>query len=218
MYDVEYNPAGWSGFKIDLIRPTGTKPLVYWDDLYLPAGTINLNGCGDAAGCHGWPSGSYGDMKTVNTWWYSLSTTLAPITLTYKHSHAFQENQTICEGQIVQFFGNTYTTSGIYTQNYLNMMGCDSTYTLYLTVNPRPVVNIPDQQTVCGNNSVVLNAGPCPGCTYQWSTGAVTPSITVTAPGGNYTVTVTNFYPCSTIKQAQVSFAPVPAGFPIRHD
>lgn len=223
MYDVEYNPNGWAGFKVDLIRPAGPKPLVYWDDLLLPGGTIDLNGCNAAGGCHGWScpgSGvcSYGDMKTVNTWWYSLSTTMAPITLTYRHSHSFQQNQTICEGEGVQFFGNTYTTSGVYTQNYQNIMGCDSTYKLFLTVNPRPVVNIPASQTVCGNNSVVLNAGPCPGCTYLWSTGATTPAITVTNPGGTYQVTVTNFYPCATVKQAQVSFAPVPVQVPIKHN
>jgi len=223
MYDVEYNPNGWPGFKIDLIRPTGTKPKVYWDDSQLPGGTVNLDGCDDVNGCHGWscPGTSacnYGDVKTVNTWWYSLSTTMAPITLTYRRSHLFESNQSICEGESVQFFGNTLTASGIYIQNYTNIMGCDSTYKLYLTVNPAPVVNIPADTTVCGNSAVVLQAGPCLGCTYLWSTGATTPSINVLPPGGTFSVTVTNFYPCSTTKSSHVSFAPVPGPSLIRHN
>ena len=223
MYDVEYNPFGWPGFKIDLIRPAGTKPKVYWDDSQLPGGTVNLNGCDDPAGCHGWSCPgtnpcSYGDVKTVNTWWYSLSTTMAPITLTYRRSHLFESAQTICEGESVQFFGNTLTASGIYTQNYTNVMGCDSTYKLYLTVNPAPVINLPSDTTVCGNSALVLDAGTCLGCTYLWGTGATTSSINVFPPGGTYTVTVTNFYPCSTTKTIQAGFAPVPGPLLIKHN
>ena len=223
MYDVEYNPSGWPGFKIDLIRPVGDKPKVYWDDSQLVGGTVNLDGCDNPAGCHGWScpgtsACSYGDMKTVNTWWYSLSSTMAPITLTYRRSHLFESAQTICEGESVQFFNNTLTLSGTYTQNYTNIMGCDSTYMLYLTVNPAPIISLPEDTTACGNTTVVLDAGSCLECTYLWNTGATTSTINVLPPGGTYSVSVTNSYPCSRTQSTQVNFAPVPGPILIKHN
>lgn len=42
--------------------------------------------------------------------------------------------QTICQGQSINFFGNTLNTSGTYTHNGATVYGCDSVVTLQLTV------------------------------------------------------------------------------------
>lgn len=46
-------------------------------------------------------------------------------------------NQTICEGEAYQFYGQNYMMTGIYVQTFQNIHGCDSTITLNLTVIPR---------------------------------------------------------------------------------
>ncbi|HEX8545341.1 MAG TPA: gliding motility-associated C-terminal domain-containing protein, partial [Cytophagaceae bacterium] len=75
LYDVENHT---KGFIVDLVRPVGPKPMLFWDDSGIPGGTKNLTGCNDPGGCHAWPfteytntSASYGDVKTINTWWYA---------------------------------------------------------------------------------------------------------------------------------------------------
>lgn len=72
LYDVENHP---NGFSVGLVRPSGNKPSLFWDDSELPDGTTNLTGCSDAGGCHSWdennPSYQWGDKVTINTWWYA---------------------------------------------------------------------------------------------------------------------------------------------------
>ena len=81
LYDVEYNVYG---FTIGLVRPSGTIPLVYWDDSNIPSGTTNFAGCLSPPGCHAWntpPAGGFGNLNTVNTWWYNVSTSTAPVNI-----------------------------------------------------------------------------------------------------------------------------------------
>ncbi|MBO9700559.1 MAG: gliding motility-associated C-terminal domain-containing protein [Sporocytophaga sp.] len=70
LFDVENNT---KGYIVDLVRPTGPRPSLFWDDSKIGGGT-NLTGCNSATGCHTW-SGDFGDAKTINTWWYVNSTT-----------------------------------------------------------------------------------------------------------------------------------------------
>lgn len=73
LYDVEHNP---DGYIVELVRPAGGKPSLYWDDAAITTGTatdgkVNLTGCSNAAGCHRWRSrGNNNSAETINTWWY----------------------------------------------------------------------------------------------------------------------------------------------------
>ncbi len=73
LYDVEANP---DGYIVELIRPAGTKPNLYWDDSAINKGTaidgkVNLTGCSNAGGCHKWRNrGDNASAETINTWWY----------------------------------------------------------------------------------------------------------------------------------------------------
>lgn len=73
LYDVEANP---DGYIVELIRPAGTQPSLYWDDTNITAGTaidakVNLTGCSNMSGCHKWKNrGNNAASETINTWWY----------------------------------------------------------------------------------------------------------------------------------------------------
>lgn len=77
LYDVENNR---NGIIVDLIRPTGPRPKIFWDDSRITAGTaldglVNLTGCTNPSGCHRFTG--RGDnacppcSETINSWWYA---------------------------------------------------------------------------------------------------------------------------------------------------
>jgi uncharacterized protein (TIGR02145 family) len=81
LYDVEGNS---SGFTIALVSPVGATPPVFWDDTNIPGGINNstLPGCTSPPGCHSWSgSSNWGDLNTINTWWYNVTTTTAPVSI-----------------------------------------------------------------------------------------------------------------------------------------
>lgn len=77
LYDVEANT---SGFTVGIVSPSGAAPSVYWDDTNIPGGGTNTGtaGCVSPPGCHAW---SDGDLHTMNTWWYNVSTSTVPVTI-----------------------------------------------------------------------------------------------------------------------------------------
>ncbi|MDN5200195.1 Ig-like domain-containing protein [Fulvivirgaceae bacterium BMA10] len=71
IFDVESNP---NGFKATTLKPAFQVETLHFDDVNLPGGMENLEGC--ASPCHEWlpTSGccsSIGNARTVNTWWFS---------------------------------------------------------------------------------------------------------------------------------------------------
>lgn len=100
---------------------------------------------------------------------------------------------------------NTITVTD-YTQSYnvtvTGTNGCTSVYGYGVADVAAPIVNLSDA-LACDGETITLDAGT-EGVTYQWSTGADTPTIDVTDAGW-YVVTVTNFTGCTTIDSAFVS-------------
>lgn len=83
MYDIEFND---NGYKVEVIRPPGPAPAIFWDDSMLWDGTnVNLDGCSDTAGCHLWGIES-GDTNTINSWWYVGASTAPPVNFVLKRS------------------------------------------------------------------------------------------------------------------------------------
>lgn len=81
---------------------------------------------------------------------------------------------------------------------------------LDVSVDLGQVVNLPPGQ------SVLLDPGAVPGATYVWSTGASTPTITVTQPG-EYSATVTPATGCQIVENVLVqlgTFTSLPAYTP----
>ena len=80
LYDVEGNT---QGFTIGLESPTTGTPAVYWDDSNISGYTVcPPTGC-NTPPCHIWSSGGggWGNLNTINTWWYNVSSSLAPVSI-----------------------------------------------------------------------------------------------------------------------------------------
>ncbi|ASZ13060.1 gliding motility-associated C-terminal domain-containing protein [Chitinophaga sp. MD30] len=88
--------------------------------------------------------------------------------------------------------------------------GCVSdTVVFKLTYNAKPVVNLGRDTTICGGNSLILDAGANNfAYNIRWSTGATTQRIPV-SQAGTYWVTVTNGI-CSTTDTIKVAMVPTP--------
>lgn len=78
-YDVEYIPVGYS---VTQIRPvSGVVNKLHYDDVNIPdsPGTgipqTEINGC--TAPCHNYTNQNYGNLNTINTWWFSSENALA---------------------------------------------------------------------------------------------------------------------------------------------
>ena len=109
---------------------------------------------------------------------------------------------------------NPYTgPSTTYTYSYTDGNGCSATSDpASITTNPlpaTPTISAGSATTFCLGGSVTLTASS--GSTYLWSTGATTPSITVTT-SGNYSVQVTNGFGCQSAFSADtiVTVTPQP--------
>ena len=77
------------------------------------------------------------------------------LVLTVNPSYAMTEEATICEGTTYSWHGKTYTTAGIYYDSLQTIHGCDSIWTLTLTVNP--------------NHASYDTAYICYGESYTWN-------------------------------------------------
>ncbi len=86
--------------------------------------------------------------------------------------------------------------------------GCFTVVRLSLTLNPKPVLELPEKIEFCKGKTVTLDAGSG-FATYLWNTGATTQTITVSA-AGNYSVTVTNNFGCQNSDQIQVNYIVLP--------
>lgn len=62
-------------------------------------------------------------------------------------AYEFEEEVSICEGEIFSWQGNDYALPGSYEASYESISGCDSTYVLHLEVNP--VYDLEEFAAVC---------------------------------------------------------------------
>ncbi len=108
------------------------------------------------------------------------------------------------------------TTAGSYTVRVTNAEGCQSAASdpLAVTVNPappKPTIIPSGPTTFCEGGNVTLSA-PAGAAAYQWSNGATTQTINVTA-AGSFTVRITNASGCLSVASdaSAVTVNPPPA-------
>ena len=93
--------------------------------------------------------------------------------MTINNATASTNNQTVCYGGSYSINGNTYTSTGSYTDVFTNAAGCDSTVTTNLTVLSQLTVTVQaiGNATVCTGSSVSLSMVGFASATntYQWS-------------------------------------------------
>jgi len=112
------------------------------------------------------------DYTTANTYTANYSSingcdSIYTLNLTVNPVYAFNETHSICSGQTYVWHGQNLTTANTYTANYSSINGCDSIYTLNLTVNP--------VYAYTENHSI------CDGETYNWHGADYTTANTYTA-------------------------------------
>ncbi len=158
------------------IQPGGTVTFGYLAPITLTASDLSI--CGgesinlNANGADGTPS--------VTTY------TLNPGGLTNNTNGVFSG--------LTPAITTTYNVSATYG-------GCSQSANVTINVEGNILTTInPTNQTVCAfpvvlTASTNINGTPCAGCTYVWSTGATTTSISVNA-AGTYTVTATTSNGC----------------------
>jgi gliding motility-associated-like protein len=79
------------------------------------------------------------------------------VTTTLIHHPSYQQtiSSTICEGDTFKMGSKKYTESGVYVNNYVSRLGCDSIVTLNLNVNVKTEKNI--EFTICDGDTLLLN-------------------------------------------------------------
>lgn len=100
------------------------------------------------------------------------------------------------------------TSSGTYSVDVTDTIGCTLSDTVVITFTPFPTVNLGANQAACQGSTVTLNAGN-PGASYLWNTTATTQTIGVTTTG-NYSVAVTDTFGCSGSDTVTVTIHPLP--------
>jgi|GEM_PF-818488 len=135
------------------------------------------------------------------------------------------DDQEICDGETATLTasgGGSYlwstgettasievTEAGIYTVTVTNEFGCTDQDQAEVIVNPNPVADAGDDQSICLGESANLTASG--GGDYMWSTGEETASIEVSPTvTTTYMVTVTNEHGCTDEDEVTVFVNPNP--------
>jgi len=207
----------------------------------LTSNTTCVNTSGDIAGatssgitiptCDGWTSSSALDV------WYKFIAPATSVTITVTPSNGMDAviaAYSSCSSS--NFIDCNDDGGGAGGVEILNLSGLIVNNTYYLRVyeygNPgtttafdicvthtctppsTPTITPSGSTTFCAGVSVTLTSSSCTGCSYSWSNGANTQSITV-SNSGNYTVTVSNgCSPDATSSPTIVTVNPVPSANP----
>ncbi|MFC2102720.1 PKD-like domain-containing protein [Bacteroidota bacterium] len=220
VYDVESHP---NGFVMEMIRPGTSTPITFWNDTLINNGTINLTGCSSSPpsdGCHSWV-GDYntgiGNVHTVNTWWYATSSSSAPIVVLRKSHETYEIDEVKCEGDTIIREGTVILNPGDYSFTFTSAVtGCDSTRIYHVLDNPRPVVDLGADQSICEGFTHQFDAGAGAGYAYQWDNlttgipGIGSNQTYTTGTAGFYKVTVNNSYNCPKADSVNLFVNPKP--------
>ncbi len=99
-------------------------------------------------------------------------------------------------------------SSGLYWLS-VNDSGCVKTDSIRVNFQPRPVFSLGDDTTICGQQSLVLEAPMGTGYQYLWQDGSAGTSYSASSSGG-YWVKVTNEYGCSYTDTVNIGFVAWP--------
>jgi hypothetical protein len=143
------------------------------------------------------------------------SCAMSPVVASVQHVGGVTVTWHLAAGSITSTSGDTVTfypaTNDTLTATFTNAGGCTSTATAPVTVHPTPdsTITASGPVTFCQGGSVTLTA-PAGMTSYNWSNGANTRSITVSASGA-YHVTVVDSWGCSaTSGDTNVTVNPLP--------
>jgi len=102
----------------------------------------------------------------------------------------------------------TASQPGPYSVTVVDANGCQEEASVAVQENPLPVFQISGALSFCQGEGTTLSA-PAGFASYLWSTGAQEPDIAVQSPG-NYGLTVTNSFGCSSQQAVSTTQIPQP--------
>ena len=130
-----------------------------------------------------------------------VSLNLAVVPAIINNDTVFRE---VCSNDLpLLLFDSLITEAGVY--RFLTHTGepyVDSVFYVKLNVKESPTLIIADTSYMCAGSTVTLTAQST-GSIFRWSNGELLSSITVSLPG-QYGVTVSNAFECSTVAAVQV--------------
>jgi gliding motility-associated-like protein len=152
----------------------------------------------------------------------------APVAgLTYSWSPATGLSSTTTANPTLTLTNTTGSpVSQLYTLTVTNALGCASSATVAVTVNPLPVAVPGAAVAFCSGGAAQLGAAPVAGLTYSWSpaTGlssstVANPTLTLTNTTGTplsqtYTLTTTSAVNCTSTATVAVTVNPLPVAVP----
>ena len=100
------------------------------------------------------------------------------------------------------------TESGTYSVVVTDQFQCEGVGDIDLVFYANPVLNLPEEHTMCEDEFLVLDAEN-PGSTYDWSTDETTQTVSVNQEG-LYTVLVTNVNNCASSDQTFLTITTYP--------
>jgi hypothetical protein len=133
----------------------------------------------------------------------------------------FPDNLTSCGNYVLNAGnpGSTYLWSNGSTSSTLNVVqsgnysvtvttpkNCVGQDQVNVTINPLPVIELGNNQTLCHGQTTTLDAGSFTG-TYKWSDNSTGRYLQI-GSSGNYAVTLTNGLGCSATDQVTVTIRP----------
>ena len=171
------------------------------------------------------PETSQSYVVTVTSAYGCIASSAVTIMVNPLPQVTFNGNTTICAGNtttITAMGASTYLwstgaqtgnvnigTTGTYYVTATNAQSCSKVDSIYVQVNPKPVVQIEGSNHVCSGSSVTLTATGAN--TYLWNTGEVSAEISI-SPIANTTYSVTGYDTngCSTTVQKVVNVEELP--------
>lgn len=102
----------------------------------------------------------------------------------------------------------TVDTQDDYTVVITDTLGCQTTFTTQVTVDPLPVIDLGPDTSLCDLETMLLDAGN-PGSEFLWSTTEVTQTIQLTSDHFAW-VQVTDVNNCVNSDSVDVTFDPLP--------
>jgi len=97
---------------------------------------------------------------------------------------ASSQNLELCHGESIVIGTNTYTTGGIYTETFINSVGCDSVRTTTVTEHQLPQPDLGPDVTICHDQPTTLSPSGGSFDSYSWSNSSTASSIVVDITSG----------------------------------
>ncbi len=188
VYDAEYN---LNGFSSTVIRPTPPPAYIlnyYYDDSNIPdnsniAGQAQYEFEGCTPACHRWDNRDYGNLNTINTWWYAKQEFQTGGLSLVEDCGADSDNDGIYDAVDID-----WDNDGI--PNYLEACTQPSSTTITVQVDIK-LDQYPGETTwdiVDASSTVVASGGGYPGQPYELV------SDTIVLPIGSYTFNIYDGY------------------------